>query len=145
MTPLNETLDIVSKINENLGQQTEQLQNIDTKLDTISKNNKETKKELQIMNSYFYSFYYWMTSFFGDNEDDNKEINKTNPQNSDHLTKINIDQDNILTSQLEELERLTVVMGDEMDYQNKLLDKIEDKNIKNNENIKKNNLRIDKL
>lgn len=140
MDSLNKTLDIATKINENLGQQTEQLENIDKQSDGINKSNTETKKKLQIMDSYFYSIYYWIESFFLLD----KEIEKHTDQKGKYLVQVDQNQNNMI-SQLEQLEKMSLTMGEEIHYQNNLLDKIEDKNIKNTENLKKNNRRIDKL
>lgn len=143
MEPLHNTIDIAKHINEELYLQTQQLETSHKQIKELEKDNLEAKRKINAMNSYFYSLYYWMTSFF----DYNNAVTEIDVKHHTiHQSNIQVPKNtDTYLSQLEELENMSHIMGTELDIHNNLIDKIQNKSIKNIDLFKKNYIKMEKI
>lgn len=146
MEPLNNSIFIAKNINQKLVQQTEQLQKSNKQIKELHKDHENIKKNMRIMNSYIYSWYYWFTSIFTYETTEKENTIQDNIANVGKGEIIQKENNNCeYLKQLNELEELSISIGEQIDNQNQILDNVDDKTMRSLNLIKDNNKKIGKL
>ena len=128
---IQETNKIAQEIITNLSKQTETLENNCQKSRQLADNSKKTYKEVKKISAFYYRWWYWLISFIPD-----ITYGEETPESSDKINNT-VENDNCsINDDLTQLQLLSKNINNELDTQNKILDKTDDylDKVENNQN-----------
>ena len=134
---LNENLEIANRTLEVLSNQERQLINVEDSLFNIEYYSKKSKDILKRMEGFFKRLWYRPV--------DVDETIDYNVIQMDEVNRVNIDKNEDFITKLEKLKDVGLKIGESLDKQNIILDKLDVETDKNKSFISKNNRKINNL